>query len=1026
MNCPECGYSNPATLDACLACARPFSPSSRGISDLATVLPQGRPSQASGRAMPARRLADGSQVGERYEIRGFLGRGGMGEVYHAYDRELDRDVALKLIRSDIAEEASVMERFRREVQLASRVTHGNVLRVYDFGERDDLKYLSMQYVDGETLADVIRREGKLDVSRILAIFRQLCEGLAAAHEQGIMHRDLKPANVLLDGRDHVYIADFGLARSIDQSRLTRTGAVVGTPAYMSPEQVKGEPIDARSEVFALGIILYEMATGREPFAGDSSYAVMMRRLQGPPPPAGELNRDLPTHLRKVLDRCLAPDRDLRYGSVREILRDLEAGTVRTTLAYEMRRRGWWRPAMVVLFLTALAAGAWLLSAYVSIPGGESEEAAPAAAVPAVGVVPFENRTGDAALDWYGEAIARLVMDDLAQSRHMHVVSDAQLAALRAKAPGSDALSPAAATAGIAYLLTGDIMPAPGGLTVAARLTETREGREVAARRLDGLATAALVTTADDIAATVRKGLGLPPVETVDFLAADFAAGNPEAYELYLRGLRAFLEFRYKDAVAAFSAALDKAPDYTMARYRLAAALAYSGRMEEALQAIGKAAADASRLSDREARYVRAAEAHYARRYEEAIGQYRELIETYPYETEARALLSNIYMETNQYQEAIEQAAEMETIEPGNHVSPSVLGVAHLALREFSRAVQELQRYVEMEPGRANAHHLLGDAYRSQGELDLASQEYARALEIDPTFHFATSNLALIDVFRGKPADAERRLEPVVSDGHVEALHRINAAFDLAFLRRAGGRFLEAGAVLEQVEDLIAGEKVREAMALSVRGLCAMETGDLKAAGRLIDEALARSPGVPTRYLFARGLLELRQGSIEQVRRTAATILEGALPAEDPDRTEDKAAAYLTGMALLREGKVDRAVTDLERAVALSGYEYAIYRLGLASAYLAAGRLQEALAATKQSAMLPEPSDPLWVEPTAPRLQMELDRVRSLLALARVHLALGRGADAATHARQFLDAWSHADAGTPDAAEAARLASGTGA
>ena len=989
------------------------------------MLRQDPPSQASGRAVPAGRLADGSRLGERYEIRSFLGRGGMGDVYRAYDRELDRDVALKLIRPDLAEEPRVMERFRREVQLASRVTHGNVLRAYDLGEHDDLKYLSMQYVDGETLADLIRRERKLAVSRIVAIFRQLCEGLAAAHEQGILHRDLKPANVMLDRRDQVYIGDFGLARSIDQTRLTMTGAVVGTPAYMSPEQVKGEPIDARSEIFSLGVILYEMVTGRAPFAGDSSYSVMMKRLQGPPPPAKALNPDLPAHLSKVLDRCLAVDRDLRYGSVQEILRDLEAGAVRTTLAYEMRRRGWWRPAMAILLLTAMAFGAWLLSSYVSLPGGEVGDATAAVAVPAVGVVPFENRTGEAALDWYGEGIARLVMDDLAQSRHVHVVSDAQLAALRAKAPDSGGLSQAAAAAGVAYILTGDILPAPEGLTVAARLTETGERREVATRRLDGLSTATLVTTADDIAATVRKELGLPPVESVDFLAADFAASNPEAYELYLRGLRAFLEFRHKDAAAAFTDALHKAPDYTMARYRLAAALAYSGRMEEALQEIATAAAEASRLSDREARYIRAAEAHYTRRYEEAIEKYRGLIEAYPYETEARALLSNIYMETNQYQDAIEQAAELEKVEPGNHVSPSVLGIAHLALRDFSRAVQELRRYVEMEPDSANARHLLGDAYRSQGELDLASQEYARALEIDPTFHFATSNLALIDVLRGKPADAEQRLEPVVPDGRVEATHRINAAFDLAFLRRAAGRFREAGAVLEQVEGLIADEKVREAMALSVRGLCAMEAGDLKSAGRLIDKALERSPGVPTRYLFARGLLELRQGRIEQARGTAAAILEGALPPENPDRTEEKAAAYLTGMALINEGKADRAAADLERAVALSGYEYAIYRLGLASAYLAAGRLQEALAAAKQSAMLPEPSDPQWMEPTAPRLQMELDRARALLVLARVHSALGRSADAATHARQFLDAWTRADAGTHDAAEAARLASGTG-
>jgi tetratricopeptide (TPR) repeat protein len=271
----------------------------------------------------------------------------------------------------------------------------------------------------------------------------------------------------------------------------------------------------------------------------------------------------------------------------------------------------------------------------------------------------------------------------------------------------------------------------------------------------------------------------------------------------------------------------------------------------------------------------------------------------------------------------------------------------------------------------------------------------------------------VDALRGRVEDAARRLAALVSDERALPRHRIDAAFDLASLDRAHGQFREAARVLESLESLLKKEKVREAMALSTRGGCFVEIGDLQAARPLIEKAVRQSPGVPTRYLFARGLLELREGKLANARSTAAKILEGALPPENPSRTAEKASAYLTGMAWLADGQFPRAIDDLSRAVTLSGYEYAIYRLGLARAYLAAGKLPEALAAARQSLAPLNPADP--------RLDLELDRARAGLLLAGVHARMGQSAEAVAGARSFLDLWAKADRGLPDLAEARTLA-----
>jgi tetratricopeptide (TPR) repeat protein len=628
-------------------------------------------------------------------------------------------------------------------------------------------------------------------------------------------------------------------------------------------------------------------------------------------------------------------------------------------------------------------------------------------------MPFDNRTGDAGLDWYGEGIARLVTDNLAQSRHVRVVSPSRIQLLRKSISDPAALYKAMADGGIGFVVTGEILPGASGMTLSTRMSETKEGQDVASRRVDGLSKEALIRAADQIALAVKKGLNMPTTEGVDAYSADYASRNPAAYEAYVAGLQAFVDYRYPEAEKSFLQALKAAPDFTMARYRLAHVLAATGNQEEAMQGIHQAAAESSRLPDREQRYIRAAEAYFSRRYADAAKAYREIIAAYPYELEARHLLALALMDNAQPKEALEPLKFMAQMEPETHSTWSMLGQAHLESRNLNEAVTAFRRYVDLEPNSANAHHTLADAYRAQGEFDLASEEYNKAIAIDSAFYFSQVSLGVLDVLRGRYDEAEKRLDAVVMNTRAEARQRIEAALELASLRRAQGRFRNSMKPLELLQKEIEKGVINEALALSIRGLSLMELGDKQRAARLMEKAIEKSPGVPVRYLFARGVLELKQKNVDAARKTSSAILQAAQSEGGANPRAEKASAFLKGMAFFIEGKTEDAIAELSRAVVLEGPEYAIYRLGLARAYLAARRLPEALAAAKQSAA---PLD--LVEP---RLELELDRVRAILVQAEIQLAMSRNSEAAEAAKRFLEIWRQSDAGLPDRSNAERIA-----
>src|SRR5256712_8347869 len=407
MKCPRCGAENPSDAATCTACRKDLSdvnmtaarPSGGDRVSFGLVKPTvvGEASGERAHHFP-RGITEGSDLGERYHIVQRLGEGGMGEVYLARDRELDRDVALKVIRLDLVSHPAILERFKREIQLSSNVTHKNVLRVYDLGEAAGVKFLTMQYVDGQDLATIMRREGRLPLPRVIDIFRQICEGLQAAHECGVIHRDLKPQNILIDRRGRVLIADFGLAKSVQYATLTEAGKVIGTPHYMSPEQVKGIALDRRSDIYSLGIMLYEMLTGTVPFTGSSAYEVMIQRTQRTPRPASDHNPKIPQYLLKILDRCLQPMPDLRYASDAEILGDLDSQSFHSSLQYRIRRGRLATAATVAAVITAVLLIVGAIVGWQALRASKQRATEAAHKPVSVLISDLENRTGDAVFD----------------------------------------------------------------------------------------------------------------------------------------------------------------------------------------------------------------------------------------------------------------------------------------------------------------------------------------------------------------------------------------------------------------------------------------------------------------------------------------------------------------------------------------------------------------------------------------------------------------------------------------------------
>ncbi len=311
--CPECRFDNPEGTLFCGKCGTKFD--SPEITDAIPTKTMETPQEE---------LTTGSTFAERYQIIEELGKGGMGRVYKVLDTKINEKIALKLIRPDISMDKNTITRFSNELKLARKVRHKNICQMFDLGEEKGTHFITMEFVPGEDLKSMIRMSGHLAVGTTVSVAKQICDGLAEAHESGVVHRDLKPSNIMIDKGGNARIMDFGIARSLKAKGITGSGVMIGTPEYMSPEQVEGKEVDQRSDIYSLGVILYEMITGQVPFEGGTPFTIGVKHKSEAPQNPKELNAQMPNELSELILRCLEKDKEARYQSAEEVLADLNS------------------------------------------------------------------------------------------------------------------------------------------------------------------------------------------------------------------------------------------------------------------------------------------------------------------------------------------------------------------------------------------------------------------------------------------------------------------------------------------------------------------------------------------------------------------------------------------------------------------------------------------------------------------------------------------------------------------------------
>jgi serine/threonine protein kinase/Flp pilus assembly protein TadD len=744
------------------------------LRDLNVVMPSQASGSQSASMLGPNAFSSGSFFGPRYRIESLLGEGGMGKVYKAQDGELSRTVALKLVRPELSNDPSSMDRLKQEILLASKVSHKNILRIHDLGDVGGLKFISMAYVDGRDLHQIISAEGKLPVARAVRFTRQLCLALEAAHSEGVIHRDLKPQNVLVDLEDQVYVSDFGLAKSLEvhASMMTSTGEVNGTPRYMSPEQVESGAVDHRSDLYSLGLILYEMVTADLPFESDSVLQAMYQRVtQGPKNPK-TLNPDLPDYLVNIIMRCLEKDPAQRYQHARDILVDLERAdslppavsipALPSTPAPRWKKPAVWAAAAVIFLGAAIAVG---VPKFRQSLFGSGSASSTTGTAKYVAILPFRVNGDDTSLQYTADGIVDSLSAKLFQLKDVHLASPAAAAKVNPKDPPDKV----ARSLGAKMLVHGSLQASGDRLGIAISLDEPSTGRRIWSKDYSGVKQD-LLTLQDQIYAGLELALDVKVSSEERAKSITHSTENISAYELYVKG-RSLLGNRQRDenilkqAYDLFASATQRDSHFALAYTGMADAGVnlYNLKKDpswatQALNAANKANVINSNLP--EVHFALGQVYNVTGKRAEAVAELKRALELAPNSDEGYRRLGDVYLRTGQKADALkalQQAVDANPFYWPNHYS---LGTAYYQFGDNERALKVLQRATELEPNNATIWTTIGAAQYRLSNWNESIAAFKKALDLKPSALIYT-NLGTSYFFLGRYDEARANFEKAV-------------------------------------------------------------------------------------------------------------------------------------------------------------------------------------------------------------------------------------------------------------------------
>lgn len=884
-----------------------------GPRDAGATLPPRTPAQSfestlnTGGSWGGAPLDPGSVFANRYEILASLGEGGMGAVYKARDLELGREVALKVIRPELSRNPEILQRFKQELILARQVTDRNIIRIFDLGEAGGIKFITMEYIDGRNLHQILRQHGKLEVAEAVGIMEQVAAGLAAAHREGIIHRDLKLGNIMRDSHDRVVVMDFGLARAVDGDGMTQTGAMLGTMEYMSPEQAQGKELKPSSDIFTLGLILYELLSGSSPFHAESAIASLLMRTQQLAVPLTDIDKKIPGSLSNIVAKCLEKDPANRYQSAAELDADLRAwqgrgngqkvsATAARMRMNRIRELPWTRFAVTGALVLAVAAGfAWVLARR-----QQSAQSGPPAPV-SVLVADFSNLTGDPLLD---NTIEPMLGEALEGASFVNLFSRTDARRLAAKLPhptgklDEQSARLVAVNQDINAVVTGEISLRGDEYDISAITLDAVSGKVLVKSEISVANKQQILSRLPGLAVPIRKALGdsTPASRQFDEVAGGFKAASLEAVHQASIAVDEQFAGKFQEAFDSFQKAAAIDPNLTWAYTGMGAMAENLGRSEDAVKYMKIAMEHVDNMTDRE--------------------RYRD-----------RGLY---YRTTGDWQDCVQEYTQLVSHYPADRVGQNNLAICYVQLRNAPKALEAAQRAVQLAPKAVSQRATL--AYISAFAGDFAgSERTARAaLAINPSAAQGFLSLAEAQLAQGQTADATASYQKLET---MDPFSQSIATSGLADLAAYQAKYADAGRILSQGAAADAAANLTDNAARKYAALGNIEEilGNHAAAIANTDKALADSHIASIEFLAARTYVDT--GELAKAQQLAASL---------SSELSGESQAYgkiIAGLIALKQKDTNEAVRQIRAANNL--LDTWIGRLDLGRIYLDAGLFTEA-------------------------------------------------------------------------------------
>ena len=942
-----------------------------------------------------------------YQMKRLLGRGGMGSVYLAHDPRLSRDVALKVLSPELARQPEFRERFVSEARSCSALNHPNITTIHEIGEADGLHYIAFEFVDGETLERILEREGCLRPEHVLELALPLAGALAYAHERGILHRDLKPANLVLSHLGIPKILDFGLAKTIVSSvepetetmlRLTQAGMIVGTMAYMAPEQALGQHVDARSDLFSFGCLLYEMLAGKPPFSGMTATQLLDRLLHDEPTPLDGIKGDVSAELARVVARCLRKDPNERYQSMGELEAALGDDARSKSLATAPIRwkKPMWLAAVGVLVATAL---------FFLVPSGVSPPE-----TDAVAVMYFDNLSDPEDGQQLGRMLTHLLTSELSSFEELHVVSRQRIhdvaAGLRGQASQLIDVDRSVATsvaeaAGVRTMVVGQLVSAGGRMVATTELVDVASGRSLASQRASGASAEDIFVLADSLGEQVRTQLGEAAHERVWDTTEPTSI---EAYRRYVEGELYLHASELDDAVESFSEAVRVDPGFALAHHRLSMTARWLSDGPLAHQAARRASALVEQAPAHLRGIIKANALYQDGAFAQAIPLLENVLARDAEQKEALYILSQIYVHSLRDGDtdlAIEHMERLLALDPSFHQVYDRLALSYAFRGEPESARERMAEWESSRPDKVMGLRAILATLEGQPEEALGFDQVFSWIE-GPLFQSSAAIMA-------SRWDIARRLVEQNPDewrsDHLRAWALRNRGVFHAYV----GEFESAVDFLRQA-GMASGLRTHEGGSVGVpasalHGMAELHylNGESGAARIEVERALSMQPE-SFRGLYMAGRMAQFDDDVEAAARYLEALAD--LPATESSTSARVYHEALSGELALYSGDVEHAIVSFERATSASlmldwastcSSAGAAIRDGLARSYLASGDTRRA----KETFLT-------ILSSGAERLDHPVIYASTLYRLGVLELEQGRAEEGRRLLRRFLDLWGAAD------------------